>query len=69
MHVEIIVNGNYMEVKEGVKHIKDLLEFLGLQDKPLIIEHNQQILQKERHKQAVLEDGDKIEIVHFVGGG
>lgn len=67
--MKITVNGNGLEVQEEVKHIKGLLDFLELEDKPLIIEHNQQILQKEEHEQAVLENGDKIEIVHFVGGG
>ncbi|MFD1067528.1 sulfur carrier protein ThiS [Oceanobacillus locisalsi] len=67
--MKITVNGSGLEVQEGVKHIKGLLDFLELEDKPLIIEHNQQILQKEEHEQAVLENGDKVEIVHFVGGG
>ncbi|CEI81827.1 thiamine biosynthesis protein ThiS [Oceanobacillus oncorhynchi subsp. incaldanensis] len=67
--MKITVNGNGLEVQEEVKHVKGLIDFLGLEDKPLIIEHNQQILQKEEHEKAVLENGDKVEIVHFVGGG
>lgn len=67
--MKITVNGNGFEVQEGVKNIKGLIDFLELEDKPLIIEHNQQILQKEEHEKAQLESGDKVEIVHFVGGG
>ncbi|MFD1452450.1 MULTISPECIES: sulfur carrier protein ThiS [Oceanobacillus] len=67
--MKITVNGNGLEIQEEVKHIKGLIDFLELEDKPLIIEHNQQILQKEEHEKAVLENGDKVEIVHFVGGG
>ncbi|GGP11792.1 sulfur carrier protein ThiS [Oceanobacillus neutriphilus] len=67
--MKITVNGNGLEVQEEVKHIKGLIDFLELEGKPLIIEHNQQILQKEEHEKAVLENGDKVEIVHFVGGG
>ncbi|WP_152655575.1 sulfur carrier protein ThiS [Oceanobacillus sp. CFH 90083] len=67
--MKIMVNGNGLEVREDVKHIKGLIDFLELEDKPLIIEHNQQILQKEEHEKAILENGDKVEIVHFVGGG
>ena len=67
--MKITVNGNGLEFQEEVKHIKGLIDFLELEDKPLIIEHNQQILQKEEHEKAVLENGDKVEIVHFVGGG
>lgn len=67
--MKITVNGNGLEFQEEVKHIKGLIDFLELEDKPLIIEHNQQILQKEEHERAVLENGDKVEIVHFVGGG
>ncbi|GEN86072.1 sulfur carrier protein ThiS [Oceanobacillus sp. FSL W8-0428] len=67
--MKITVNGNGLEIQDEVKHIKGLIDFLELEDKPLIIEHNQQILQKEEHEKAVLENGDKVEIVHFVGGG
>lgn len=67
--MKITVNGNGLEIQDEVKHIKGLIDFLALEDKPLIIEHNQQILQKEEHEKAVLENGDKVEIVHFVGGG
>ncbi|GAB2557420.1 sulfur carrier protein ThiS [Gracilibacillus alcaliphilus] len=67
--MKIIVNGDGLAVSEDIKHIKDLLDYLGVADKPLIVEHNQQILQKEAHEQSVLTEGDKIEIVHFVGGG
>lgn len=67
--MKITVNGNGLEVQEDVKHIKALIDFLEIEDKPLIIEHNQQILQKEEHEKTILEHGDKVEIVHFVGGG
>ena len=65
----IVVNGNALEISETVKKVEELLEELRLADKSLIVEHNQSILKKEEHVKAKITDGDRLEIVHFVGGG
>lgn len=65
----IVVNGNSLEVSETVKTVEELLVELRLADKSLIVEHNQSILTKEEHVNAKITDGDRLEIVHFVGGG
>lgn len=65
----IVVNGNSLEISHSVKNIADLLRELQLADKSLIVEHNQNILTKEQHEKVSVSDGDRLEIVHFVGGG
>ena len=35
----------------------------------VVVEHNREILSRDAFTTAVVEDGDRIELVHFVGGG
>jgi sulfur carrier protein len=64
-----MINGDNVEVPNDLKNVADLLEHFKLQEKVVIIEHNQEILEKTNHHLVSLTDGDQIEIVHFVGGG
>jgi thiamine biosynthesis protein ThiS len=50
-------------------NILQLVEFLGLNPHRLAIEHNLQIVKRDRWHERNLSSGDKVEIVHFVGGG
>ncbi|WP_058308254.1 sulfur carrier protein ThiS [Gracilibacillus massiliensis] len=65
----IIVNGENLELNQKIATVEDLLEHLQLKKKSLIVEHNQTILKKEQHGTAKVTEGDRFEIVHFVGGG
>jgi sulfur carrier protein len=67
--LEIIVNGDPLEVSEGITNIEELIQELRLEKKSLIVEHNQTILKKKKHKETAISEGDRLEIVHFVGGG
>ncbi|AIE58711.1 sulfur carrier protein ThiS [Bacillus methanolicus] len=67
--MKLIINGDVVELSNEVRTIQDLLTHFNLQDKGAIVELNREILEKSEHAKAYLSDGDKIEIVHFVGGG
>ncbi|SFL40114.1 sulfur carrier protein [Gracilibacillus orientalis] len=67
--MEITVNGDVLTVKEDITNIEELVQELHLEKKSLIVEHNQTILKKDKHKETAISEGDKLEIVHFVGGG
>lgn len=67
MHLRI--NGETVEVPDSVHTVSELLQHFGLDRKVVIVERNEEILQKEEHPEAKVADGDRIEIVHFVGGG
>lgn len=49
--------------------VGNLIDQLNLREKRFVIEHNGQILKKENQHERPLTDGDRLEIVHFVGGG
>ncbi len=46
-----------------------LLSHLQIGQKKAVVERNGNILVKEQHDNEPVKDGDKFEIVHFVGGG
>ena len=47
----------------------DLLKKYKLINKKIAIEHNGRIIQKSNYKKKNLKNNDKVEIVHFIGGG
>jgi sulfur carrier protein len=67
--MKLAINGDKVTVPEHVVTVTDLLAHFGLQDKIVIVEWNERILEKSAHAESRLTDGDRIEIVHFVGGG
>jgi len=67
--MNLTINGELVTVEESIKTITDLLGFFKLQDKVVIVETNGLIVERTSHDETNLSDGDKIEIVHFVGGG
>jgi thiamine biosynthesis protein ThiS len=68
MPLEIRLNGERREVPEGGT-VGDLLEELDLDPRAVVVERNREILRGEERGDVVLEPGDEIEIVQFVGGG
>lgn len=52
-----------------VSTLPELIEQLGMQDDRVAVELNREIVPREQWKGTHLQDGDRLEIVHFVGGG
>ncbi len=67
--MRIQLNGKEEQVPSNLKNIEDLLKHLQLADRIVVVEHNNEVLTKEMHTNKKLSNGDRIEIVHFVGGG
>lgn len=67
--MKLNINGEQLEVPNSLDSVDSLLNHFGLENKVVIVELNAEILQKSEHAKARLCDGDRIEIVHFVGGG
>lgn len=65
----IQVNGKTAALTEDIRTVSDLLAYYQLNPKLVIVERNEQIVEKEAYEITVVQDGDKIELVHFVGGG
>jgi len=64
----ITVNGEARQVADGTT-VTQLLEALQIPQARVAVEINLEIAPKATHAARTLQDGDKIEIVHFVGGG
>ena len=67
--MELLINGDKLKLPNEIRTVSDLLEHFKLNQKVVIVEVNGSILEKGDHQESRLSDGDKIEIVHFVGGG
>ena len=66
--IKIKVNGKVKTVLNNSK-LSDLLKNLNIPLKKVAIELNQEIIDKKRTGNIKLKKDDKIEIVHFIGGG
>jgi sulfur carrier protein len=66
--MKIHVNGTEHDVAEGTT-LAELVASLKLKTDRIAIERNQKVVPRAEHAATVLEDGDRIEIVTFVGGG
>ncbi|WP_213980426.1 sulfur carrier protein ThiS [Sphingomonas sp. dw_22] len=66
--VSISVNGEHKRVAAGLT-IAQLAEELGLVPEKIAVERNLEVVPRSTLGQVLVEDGDELEIVHFVGGG
>jgi sulfur carrier protein len=66
--MRIEINGEPREVRPSTT-ISALLDTLGLEGRPVAVEVNAEIVPRARHAEQVLVEGDKLELVQFVGGG
>ena len=66
--IKIKLNGKAKLIEENSK-IQTLIDDLGISIKKVAIELNHEILDKKKLYKIKLKKNDKIEIVHFIGGG
>lgn len=66
--IDIELNGEARKLS-AVTTVAQLLAQLGLADKRVAVEYNLDILPKSQHPDTELKTGDRIEIVHAIGGG
>ena len=66
--IQIVVNGESKEVPQG-SGISALLAQLGLPNDRVAIERNLEILPRAQWAATTVQQGDRYEIVHLVGGG
>ena len=65
---KIQLNGKKVTIKTK-STIYDLLKRFKLINKKIAVEHNGKIIPKANYKKKYLKINDKLEIVHFIGGG
>ncbi len=66
--MRIEINGEAREVASSIT-VASLLQELGMTDRPVAVERNREIVPRSEHGQTTLDEGDKLELVQFVGGG
>ena len=65
---KIQLNGDPFEINSGT-NLNELLNKLKIQKNKVAIEVNGQIVEKDKYSNLILNKDDKVEIVHFIGGG
>jgi len=66
--MQVLVNGDGVELPAQAT-IADLIEHMALTGKRLAVEVNEDIVPRSQHRDFRLNDGDRIEMVHAIGGG
>ncbi len=66
--IKIRVNGKVKSISKDYK-MSDLVKNLKIPIKKVAIELNQEIIDKKKINKIYVKNNDKIEIVHFIGGG
>lgn len=66
--VAITINGEPHRVAAGLS-VAGLVAELGFNPKKVAVERNLEIVPRSTHSHVMIEEGDQLEIVHFVGGG
>ncbi len=66
--MKLIINGEERTF-DSVSNVAELVERLGIKGDRVAVELNREIVSRNRWPATQLTEGDKLEIVHFVGGG
>jgi sulfur carrier protein len=66
--ISILLNGETRKVAKEIR-LDQLLDFFSLPKKRVAVELNNSVIRRADWPETVIDEGDKIEVVHFVGGG
>ena len=66
--MSVVINGENREISSPIT-VTVLLRDLGLDARKIALEHNLEIVPRSAYDKTLVSDGDRLEIVHFIGGG
>ncbi len=66
--MRVVINGENREISSSLS-VAALLRDLGLDARKIALEHNLEIVPRSAYGETMVSDGDRLEIVHFIGGG
>ena len=66
--MQIQVNGEAMDLSDGAT-VSDLIQQMALDGRRLAVEVNEDIVPRSEHRSFTFSDGDRVEVVHAIGGG
>ncbi|WML26220.1 sulfur carrier protein ThiS [Neobacillus sp. OS1-33] len=67
--MRVVLNGEVIQLPEHVLFVSDILKQYEIHQRCVVVEVNGEIISRVEHQSTRLVDKDRIEIVHFVGGG
>ena len=65
--MDVVINGERKQIKGGT--LLDVLAELELDPRAVVVEHNRKIVRRAGLGGVQINEGDALELVHFVGGG
>ncbi|HEX6126249.1 MAG TPA: sulfur carrier protein ThiS [Pyrinomonadaceae bacterium] len=66
--MKIKINGEIKELEKALS-LSQILELFSLPAQRVAVELNRRVVRKQDWSTTIVEDDDRIEVVHFVGGG
>jgi sulfur carrier protein len=69
MKLHLTINGQRRDFDLNPSTLAALVDALGMKPDRIAVELNRDIVPRDRWSETLLEDGDQLEIVQFVGGG
>ncbi len=70
MSITVKVNGSPREIDDReVNHLEALVKSLVENNHGLMVELNKTLIHRDQWQREALQEGDEIELIHFVGGG
>jgi sulfur carrier protein len=66
--IEVVINGETRTVVQGTT-VAALVAELGFGDRRVAVERNREVVPRAAHASTELAEGDRLELVTFVGGG
>lgn len=64
----IVINGDSKEIPNGL-NLEDVLNFFSLPSQRVAVELNKTVVPRREWNTTMVAESDKIEVIHFVGGG
>lgn len=66
--IRIVVNGKDVELESSMS-VDFYLNHIGLKGRRVAVALNGEVLQEEEHENAIIDEGDRVEVVRPIGGG
>ena len=67
-NITLEINGKKKDISP-VSNVRELLQLLGVEEGPVAVELNRRIIRRRDWENTPISNGDRVEIVQFVGGG
>lgn len=66
--MKVMINGKEVVLEKAIS-VLDYLKSKGVEPQTVVVEHNYSVPDREKWSEIILNDGDNLEIVKFMGGG